>query len=326
MAQPQIRPAAGNLPVAPHVEAALAGAAQAKSEKRDERAERRKRFNKERKKSLEKKAKEMEKRQAERKRKRDDRYKKELEDRKRRRLEGGKSEKVETREITYVTGTETTPNLKAILLNKTFMQDTYTDSTFKKLKTQFFFLETEEHTQMFSVRQGNDYQVFSLLPQEKEKHYKQETRYGVRFADVAKTADKAAAWLRQTKPKTYSNLKSARERVGKDVNRMAGNRKPRELYGILLTGMSGLLAFAAIIRADKARVRKATPYIEEVLKDGTESFAKRFSGNKPLYVGTGPEQGPSELREKTVKEGDGYGSDYSSDEDNSKNKKNYKKN
>ena len=97
---------------------------------------------------------------------------------------------------------------------------------------------------------------------------------------------------------------------------MAGGLQPRVTYPLqYLAGADGLTTFAAVIRADKGRVSKATKYIESILKDGNTDFGTRFGGEEPTYVGTGSGsgRGPSGLRDK-AKEDPGEDSEYSSDE------------
>jgi hypothetical protein len=84
-----------------------------------------------------------------------------------------------------------------------------------------------------------------------------------------------------------------------------------------LWGNAGLATFSFIIRADKGRVPKATPYIESVLEDGRTPFVERFAGEDPLYLGTGKGsgRGPKGLRGEESKRN--YDSDYSSSDDDS---------
>ncbi|HKI05720.1 MAG TPA: hypothetical protein VKK31_27315 [Thermoanaerobaculia bacterium] len=188
-------------------------------------------------------------------------------------------------------------------ISKDLMLKAYGEAMTELLDPTVFHINTPTEEgpllQHFVVRQGHDYVLFPLMPSEDDV-YKQEGKDGPAFADLALNADDAAEWL-QGQEEVYGTPKKARIRVACDVNRMAGGRQPKVRYPFkYMAGAGGLTTFAAVIRADKGRVSKATKYIESILKEGGTDFGSRFGGENPSYIGTGKGKGrgPVGLRKK----------------------------
>ncbi len=237
----------------------------------------------------------------------------------------------ESQTIYYVKGPEKNPEIQevtAFSVDKVRVRDAYEDAQYGRLQQQYYFVPSTSGEQFFSLQSGNDFVFYSLKQQEievprpdKKKRkpkktigFRREGNTGPSYAEVAATADLAVQWVLDN-IEGYDTLKDARERVGSDINRLAGRLEPRIAYpGKYLWTRAGLKSFAFIIRADKSRVPEATPYIESVLKGRTKSFTERFGNDKPIYVGTGSGvgSGPSRLREQASE--DGYDSEYSGDE------------
>jgi hypothetical protein len=227
-----------------------------------------------------------------------------------------------SQEIIYVKGSNRRQRerVNSLPISKELMSKCYGEMKLKELEPTFFHINAPSQegnlSQHFVIRQANDYVLFPLVPLGEDR-YKQEGKDGPAFINLAINADEAAQWLLETKKKTYRTLRKARIRVARDVNRMAGGLQPRVTYPLrYLAGAVGLTTFAAIIRADKGRVSKATKYIESILKSGSTDFSTRFGGKKPLYLGTGEGsgRGPEGLRKK-AKEDPGEDSEYSSDDE-----------
>nr|HRC86708.1 hypothetical protein [Thermoanaerobaculia bacterium] len=255
--------------------------------------------------------------------------------RKKRRLdEAGNSQTIH-----YVTGQgrqQEVRKVEAFPVSKTRVRDAYEDSQLKRLEQQFYFTPTHEGDQFYSFQQGHDFVFYALTPEKievekelprrgkkpqkvtkKKLAFRRGGNAGPDYAGAALTADEAAQWVLD-EIEGYNTLRAARARVGADINRLAGRLQTRIEYpSRFLWGNAGLATLSFIIRADKARVPEATPYIEGVLKDGKTSFAARFAGPDPIYLGTGdgPGRGPTGLRAQASKRN--YDSDYSSDEETS---------
>lgn len=216
--------------------------------------------------------------------------------------------------INYVTGKgpkKESQQVTSLPISKEFMAGAYAKATLKELDLSFFHVGPQH----FVLQQGHDYMLVPLVP-EGDGEYRREGG-GPTFDALSHTAESAAEWLRKNQSDRYPTLRSARGRVARDINRMAGGKEPRENYPMeLMMGEGGLRSFAAVIRSDKGRVKEATKYIEEVLKSTRKSFPERYGGEKPIYVGTGDGSGsgPSRLRDKAKKD-PGEISDYSSDEE-----------
>ncbi len=211
------------------------------------------------------------------------------------------------RSISYVKSRQNPETVSSLPISKDLMVGSYGEAKAKLLEPTFFFVSapTQEGPsleQHFVLRQGHDYVLFPLLPNPKQRTYSQEGNVGPEFVYLAETAESAAQWLKgHHMDYKRKKLKVARGRVARDINRMAGGLEPRISYPLeYLVGATGLTSFAAVIRADKGRVSKATRYIESILKAGGTSFSERFGGEEPTYVGTGEgtNRGPSGLRLK----------------------------
>ncbi|HEX6900384.1 MAG TPA: hypothetical protein VF789_11745 [Thermoanaerobaculia bacterium] len=222
-------------------------------------------------------------------------------------------------EITYVRDTRR-ERAMSLPISKDLMVNAYGKAMSTGLKPTVFHIrapsEEGDFSQNFVIRKGHDYVLFPLVPEKTGGGFKQEGRDGPRFVDLALKADEAAEWLRVQQSEKFSTITLARVRVARDINRMAGGKRPQILYPLkFLVGGSGLASFAAVIRADKGRVSKATKYIESILKNGDTTFGVRFGGDRPTYIGTGTGtgRGPEGLRQKG-EEVPGEDSEYSDDE------------
>ena len=227
------------------------------------------------------------------------------------------------RRRTFTYGTTTSEqDVTSNPISKDLMLTSYAKAKTNQLGPTFFYVPTttsegDTFEQHFVIRQGHDYVLFPLVPNDKDV-YRQVGQYGPSFEDLAANAEETALWLTEKFEEDYGSLRAARARVARDINRMAGDRKPKVSYPLkYLAGAAGLTTFAAVIRADKGRESKATKYIESILKESKSSFQIRFGGEKPTYKGTGKGtgRGPEGLRRKAKKD-PGEDSEYSDDEKN----------
>ncbi|HEX7180673.1 MAG TPA: hypothetical protein VF756_02435 [Thermoanaerobaculia bacterium] len=205
-------------------------------------------------------------------------------------------------------------------ISKDLMLTSYAKAKTDQLEPTFFYVPTttskgDTFEQHFVIRQGYDYVLFPLVPDEGDV-YRQVGQHGPSFEELAANAEETARWLTEKFEEDYGSIRAARARVARDINRMAGDRNPKVRYPLkYLAGVAGLTTFAAVIRADKGRESKATKYIESILKESKSSFQVRFGGENPTYKGTGKGtgRGPEGLRRKAQKD-PGEDSEYSDDE------------